>query len=75
MIVLSDTTAISALTRIGYLHLLEQLFQEVIIPQKYLMSFRNYPDLVLTYRPSHRQIGLKYLHQNRLLYCRIYSIF
>ena len=34
MIVLSDTSPISALTRIGHLHLLEQLFQEVIIPQK-----------------------------------------
>ncbi len=34
MIVLSDTSAISVLTRIGYLHLLEKLFQEVIIPQK-----------------------------------------
>ncbi len=34
MIVLSDTSTISVLTRIGYLDLLEKLFQEVIIPQK-----------------------------------------
>ena len=34
MIVLSDTSAISVLTRMGYLHLFEQLFHEVIIPQK-----------------------------------------
>lgn len=34
MIILSDTSAISVLTRIGYLHLLEQIFQEIIIPKK-----------------------------------------
>ncbi|MFN4254254.1 MAG: DUF3368 domain-containing protein [Saprospiraceae bacterium] len=34
MTVISDTSGISALIQIGQLHLLESLFQEIIIPQK-----------------------------------------
>lgn len=36
MVVISDTTCLSALTRIGELDILRQLFQEVIIPSEVL---------------------------------------
>ncbi len=34
MVIISDTSCISALLRVGQLNLLESIFEEIIIPQK-----------------------------------------
>jgi len=46
MIVVSDTTPISELTKVGHLNLLRDLFGQVVIPQQV------YAELVTGYHPA-----------------------